>query len=222
MTVDIYVSEKSGKREIRIPILPESISCQSGNTIFCTYDIMGKGEMVVPTGVEITKHSWASEFPGKLRKDDPLLRGSWQDPSTYHNTIEDWKERGTLLNLLVTGYPINADVYVEKYQAEATGAFGDMTYEISFAQIGKNVTVTSPNSSASTTKRTTTSSGPYTIKPGDTLWGIAQAKLGSGARWEEIYKLNQNIIEQTAKKYGKSNSNRGWWIYPGVTLKLPQ
>ena len=30
----------------------------------------------------------------------------------------------------------------------------------------------------------------YTVVAGDTLWGIAQKKLGSGARWKEISKLN--------------------------------
>ena len=30
----------------------------------------------------------------------------------------------------------------------------------------------------------------YTVVKGDTLWGIAQKKLGNGARWQEISKLN--------------------------------
>ena len=30
----------------------------------------------------------------------------------------------------------------------------------------------------------------YTVVAGDTLWGIAQKKLGNGARWQEISKLN--------------------------------
>ena len=31
---------------------------------------------------------------------------------------------------------------------------------------------------------------PYTFRSGDTLWGIAQARLGNGARWVEIQKAN--------------------------------
>lgn len=30
----------------------------------------------------------------------------------------------------------------------------------------------------------------YTVKKGDTLWGIAAAKLGNGSRYPEIKKLN--------------------------------
>ena len=34
----------------------------------------------------------------------------------------------------------------------------------------------------------------YTVKPGDTLWGIAERFLGKGSRWREIYYANQAII----------------------------
>jgi peptidoglycan hydrolase-like protein with peptidoglycan-binding domain len=50
----------------------------------------------------------------------------------------------------------------------------------------------------------------YTIQSGDTLSKIAQATLGDGGRWREIYELNQNTIG--------SNPNV---IIPGTLLKLP-
>ena len=34
----------------------------------------------------------------------------------------------------------------------------------------------------------------YTVKPGDTLWGIAERFLGKGNRWREIYYANRAII----------------------------
>jgi nucleoid-associated protein YgaU len=50
----------------------------------------------------------------------------------------------------------------------------------------------------------------YTVKAGDTLWGIAQAQLGSNYRWSEVYKLNRQVV----------GANPGL-IYPGQTLVLP-
>lgn len=46
----------------------------------------------------------------------------------------------------------------------------------------------------------------YTVVAGDTLWGIAQKKLGNGARWQEISKLN-GLTSQT--------------IVVGQKLKIP-
>lgn len=47
----------------------------------------------------------------------------------------------------------------------------------------------------------------YTVKRGDSLWAIAKATLGSGARWPEISKLNG--LKSTL-------------IHPGQVLKIPQ
>lgn len=222
-TVDIYIREKDGDREIRIPILPEKIKCKMGDTEFVTYSIMRKGDVSYPTGTGLATYSWESEFPGELRKSDPLIHGDWQEPSNYHNTLEDWKEKGTILTLLVTGYPINSDVNIKSYTATPSGAFGDMKYEITFQQ-NREIKITKQAESNTTTqtKRAADTSSTYTIKSGDTLWGISQKFYGAGSKWTTIYQANKDIIESTAKKYGKSSSDNGHWIYPGVSLKIPK
>lgn len=59
-------------------------------------------------------------------------------------------------------------------------------------------------------KKSAASYDTYTVKEGDTLWDIARAKLGNGARYQEIYNLNKDIL---------SDPNL---IYPGQKLKLPK
>lgn len=49
----------------------------------------------------------------------------------------------------------------------------------------------------------------YTVQSGDCLWSIAAKLLGSGARYKEIYELNQDKI---------NNPNL---IYPGQVLTIP-
>lgn len=224
MNVDIYIKERNGTRSIRIPWIPEEIKIESGGTIRATYDIMNKGPVEVPTGSGLCAYSWKSEFPGPQRTDRSMLRGEYLIPWSYHNILEDWKAKGTPLNLLVTGYPINKDVILDNYTGNATGAFGDIAYEVKFIE-DRDIVIESPKQSstgeAQSTKRQTATSGTYTVVSGDSLWKIAQAKLGNGARHSEIYNLNKEIIESTARKHGKSSSNNGWWIYPSTVLQLP-
>lgn len=63
--------------------------------------------------------------------------------------------------------------------------------------------------------------GTYTVKKGDTLWAIAKEKLGAGSRYAEIYNLNKDLIEETARKHGKKSSDNGHWIWAGEVLTLP-
>lgn len=220
MLVDIYIREKSGTREIRVPIIPEELPFPSGDATVISYEIMDLGTVEVPSGTELDGYGWKSVFPGENRRNDPLIRGSWINPSTYDSILNDWKAKGTELNLLVTGYPINADVFLKKYNGVATGAFGDISYEIEFKETRDIVVTTTKVETAATTRPAATSS-TYTIKKGDTLWAIAKKYYGDGTKWSTIYNANKDIIEKTAKKYGRKSSDNGHWIYPGVTLTIP-
>lgn len=80
---------------------------------------------------------------------------------------------------------------------------------------------------ATQTSETTASSGtrgsgsPYEVQPGDTLWALAKANYGSGAKYTIIYDANKDIIEATAKAHGMSSSKNGHWIWPGTVLTIP-
>jgi DNA-binding SARP family transcriptional activator len=56
----------------------------------------------------------------------------------------------------------------------------------------------------------------HRVRPGDSLWRIAERELGSGFRWREIYRLNEG------KRFpdGKSLTDPHL-IYPGWVLDLP-
>ena len=220
MQIDIYIREKNGDREIRIPLLPEEIKFPYGDAVFISNEIMGFGEVSIPAGTELGKFSWSSEFPGELRKNDPMIRGTWQDPKNYRNLLEEWKRKGVELNLLITGSPINVDVYCKAFEPVLTGAFGDIAYEVTFIQ-ARSITITTSQVETQTTQRPTSTSGSYTIKAGDTLWEIAVMFYGDGTKWQLIYNANKAIIEKTAKDNGRSSSQNGHWIYPGVTLTIP-
>jgi len=88
----------------------------------------------------------------------------------------------------------------------------------------KTVTVKQTNKVASTTtSRDSKKAGgtTYTVKSGDTLWNIAKKMYGSGSDYKKIYDANKTVIENAAKKHGKSSSSNGHWIYAGTKLTIP-
>lgn len=98
-------------------------------------------------------------------------------------------------------------------------------YHTKSIEFKKSERSSSGTKKATVTQKRDTTTAPagktYTVKQGDTLWDIARVKLGNGTKWTSIYSLNKTAIEATAKKYGRSSSSNGWWIYPGTVLKLP-
>lgn len=68
----------------------------------------------------------------------------------------------------------------------------------------------------------TSTTASYTVVSGDTLWGIAKAKYGSGTEWPRIYNANQAQIEADARAAGLWNPrDPGHWIFPGQVFTLP-
>ena len=224
MDVDIYIKETEGNRELRIPWLPDKVSYDGKGTRMAQFEIIDVGEVEVPTGSELEEISWSSTFPGAGHKDLPFIRGKWQNPKKIQNLIDDWRIKGTPLRVIMTGTPINHDVYIADNVGEYDSGYGDYKYDITLKRrreikiISTKVSVSRPsagNSSGGSGGQT------YTVKKGDTLWALAKKYYGSGAKYGTIYEANKTIIEQTAKKYGKSSSNGGHWIYPGTTLQIP-
>ena len=220
--VDIYIKEKSGKRQIRVPWLPETIEYESGGITVASYDIIRRGEVSVPTGTGLAKISWSSIFPGANRGNNSLQRGTWNAPSYYHKILEEWRTSGTTLNVMVTGYPINKDCFITAYSATPTGGFGDMEYNLELTE-DRDITITTkkiktkdqnankkrPTAANKTAESTGTA---YTIKSGDTLWEIAYKFYNDGSKWRQIYEANKEIIESTAKERGYGSSQNGHWI----------
>ena len=221
MTVDIYITEVGGEREIRIPLLPEEFAFPSGNAIFITSDIMGRGEVAVPSGTELGSYSWESEFPGALRKNDPMIRGSWQDPKIYKSILEEWKNNGAKLNLLITGYPVNVDVYIKEFSTTGSGAFGDISYKISFIEV-RSITISTMEAAVvQAPTRNQYKPNQYTIMLNDTLWSIAEKYYGDGNQWERIYNANKDILEANAHDRGLTSTQNGRWIWPGTIIQIP-
>lgn len=223
MQIDIYIKESEGSRELRIPWLPDRIQCHSNGMRTASYDIQDVGEVNVPSGSNLSTFLWSSYFPGEGHKDLPFLRGTWKEPKKIQTLLSEWREYGTPLRIIVTGTPINHDVYLEDYSMVYEAGYGDYKYDIAFKK-RRNIKVTCKKMAVSKKSGSSTGNGggkTYTVKSGDTLWAIAQKFYGAGSQYGTIYGANQSIIESTATSRGFNSSDGGHWIFPGQVLQIP-
>lgn len=119
-------------------------------------------------------------------------------------------------------YNTDIRVSLEDYTVVEDAAKGsDVIVDIAMKQwrdySAKTVTVKKSaqgTSTAAVTNKRDNSTAPkattYTVKKGDTLWGIAKKYLGNGADYKRIYEANKSTISNPSK------------IYPGQVLTIPQ
>ncbi len=234
---DIHITPEGGS-QITIPVNPEKIQI-GADAKFVTYNTISDGEIKIANGQTPEEVSWSGVFYGHARK-GRLPMKTWETPNVLRMNFAKWRNRNTILTVEITGIKITGKFYVASFKGKYSGAYGDFYYDIKLVKADEILIYTTseltPKSSktgsgkkrpqskktsktkAKSSKSKTTS---YTVKSGDTLYGIATKKLGKGSRWKEIYSKNKTVIEKTAKKYGKKSSSNGHWIYPGTKLTIP-
>lgn len=230
--MDIYLKEKQNmKAQFQFPSLPEAIRIK-GSASYQEYDIIKKGTYAFPAGFDIRTFQWSGYFWGKARKNDRVLNRKWMAPMACANKLKAWMEKGTVLNLVISGGGINKDVTIKSLDCTQTGGNGDMEYSITLVlyrplkiyttdELGTDTKKTSKKKTV-TREEAKPKKKQYTVAYGDNLWSIARKHYGgSGEDWKKIYDANKEVIESTAKKHGYSSSDNGWWIFPGCVLMIP-
>ena len=202
------------------PALPEKVQGKYAAK-YQSFDIISLGTVKVPKGTDVSEFSWDGVFFGPSKKNEAIVKkNAWQSPNECVKILNDFIMNETVLTLIVTETWINVDVTISSFQPKPVGAYGNVEYSITFVQ-KKPLKITAFVKKTKPRETSSSSGGSYTVVSGDTLWGIASKKLGSGTKWTKIYDANKDTIESTAKKHGKSSSDHGHWIWPGEVLTIP-
>ena len=228
--MDIKLIPAGDVSKFTFPALPGKVQGKYGAK-YQSFDIISQGTVKVPKGMDVAEFTWDGVFFGESKRDEPIVKkNSWKEPNECVKILGSFMKNETVLNLIVTETWINVDVTISSFQPRPVGAYGNVEYSITFVQkkplqiytadelgIGKSVKKTKPRNDSGGPS----GGGTYTVVGGDTLWGIASKKLGSGSKWAQIYDANAGSIEAEAKKHGKPSSDHGHWIWPGEVLAIP-
>ena len=137
-----------------------------------------------------------------------ISRATPNGKNLFDNNITVSLEDYTINEEASNGLDLMVDIRLKQYRA-----YGTKELQV----------VQKPNSApqASIQKQRPAENPPkaktYTVVSGDSLWAIAQRYLNNGNRYNEIYTLNQSIIDARNKGTG----NPKFTIYPGQTFTLP-
>lgn len=171
------------------------------------------------------------KYPGLTEITVPLvfpMLSTSKRPDYYLNLLERAKTKKLTTQFILTRttpagkmlFDTNIKVSVEDYSIEENAADGlDVSVEVKLKQYRdystKKVNIKNINGKNTATVKKTRSSAnapkvrTYTVKNGDTLWGIAKKYYGDGAKYLTIYNANKGKIK---------NPNL---IYVGQTLTIP-
>ncbi|MBQ7385044.1 MAG: LysM peptidoglycan-binding domain-containing protein [Ruminococcus sp.] len=129
-------------------------------------------------------------------------------------SVEDYTITESATNGLDVSVEVNLKQYrdygtktikVETEAKKTTAAVTQQTQTQKQTTTTKTATVTKERATTTAPKATT-----YTVKKGDTLWGVAKKFLGNGAKYNLIFNANKDKIK---------NPNL---IYVGQTFTIPQ
>ena len=222
------------------PSLPAEITVKNGAN-YQSYKIIGIGNVKIPRGTSCEEISWEGCFYGPSKQGEAMMK-TYQEPKSCVSILESLRDAGTPLTLMATAVGINRDVTISNFQWKPYGGHGNIRYSIVFSKWrdlkvkvlvnaitmleSTNTTVPPANTEDTPLPRAEAPAGQnytetYTVVAGDTLWAIAQRKLGNGTRWTEIYNTNKSTIEAAAVANGKPNSSNGNYIWPGTVLTMP-
>lgn len=225
-----------GSDVLTFPITPGELDIKVGsNNKVIT--LINEGDINILKSPSLTEIEFEARFP--MRK-YPYSRDV-SSFETYFDKFKELKEDKKSFRFIVTRmtpsgkrlWDTNILVSLEDFSINENADEGDdvlITFNLKqYKEFGVKVLKVSKEKTSTSTSnkpRTEGSNAPksevYTVKSGDCLWNIAKRYYGSGAKYTVIYKANKNVIETTAKKYGKKSSSNGHWIYPGTKLTIPK
>lgn len=220
---------------VQLPLPPSKISMKIKNQNK-TINLINESEVNILKDAGLTDISFEIRIP-QVKYPFASYPGGFRGASYYLDKLESLKVKKQPFQFICSRvlpsgkllFDTNITVSLEDYQVEEDAKEGfDLIVNVKLKQYKpystKLVSVTTKQNQQVTAKvekirpaETAPSNKNYTVQKGDSLWNIAQKRLGNGARYPEIYNLNKTAIDGRNKGTGNSK----YTIYPGQVLLIP-
>ncbi|MDE7248258.1 MAG: LysM peptidoglycan-binding domain-containing protein [Lachnospiraceae bacterium] len=194
----------------------------TGAKIAYSDPITGEDHIVTVGGGDRIKeiNEEADSAADAQKKAIAALNNANKKDTTFSGTVKARRELLASRCIRISGFGVpDGTYYLDKVVTKVSGG-GASKQSIEAHKVGyrmDNATVLIDEMP----EETETDGGEYTVVKGDTLWKIAAQTLGTSTRYAEIYELNKDVIEETAKGRGKKDSSNGHWLFQGTILKIP-
>lgn len=202
----------------QFPVPPPEFSIQAGNQTQ-SVNIYALGELNLWGPEKLDALTIQSFFPDPSY-DYPFCQcGGYPEPWDTVNMINEWRNSGVPLRLIITGTEINMLVLIEGFNYGVNDGTSNINFQLTLKKY-KQVTTPSVDNTGIIINRPTPSNNggisgggssqrTYTVVSGDNLTKISKRFYGTGSKWQTIYNANKDKI---------SNPNL---IYPGQVLVIP-
>lgn len=203
MAYSIYF--KVDGKKYKLPVNPEEIK-RSRELNVETYQVLGTGQVSVPSHCALETYSFEAEFPSQ--KYHYVNAGSFKDADYYEKMFRKVQKNMIPIRFIASNGitdDISVKVLVKSVESvEKAGEEGDKYLTINLMEYkapGKRyvavqtptVTVKQEETPLSETSPAVTENKTHTVVKGDTLWGLAKRFYNNGALFTKIVEANPGI-----------------------------
>lgn len=210
MSYSVYF--KYGSKKYKLPVNPEEIK-RTRNLNVETYQVLGTGQVSVPSYCELEEYSFEAEFPSQdYQYVEP---GARSDADYYEKMFKKAQKNKKPIRFIASNDitdDISMRVLVKSVEViEKAGEEGDKYISLTLMEYKgaskRYIAVQTPTATVKQEDTATNSEAvnpavtdnkTHTVQSGDTLWGIAKKYYGNGAQYPKIASansiVNPNII----------------------------
>ena len=219
MLTEIWFKTKD--KAVRLPVVPSEFE----RVIDANYDterVMKLGDIAIFNGNGLAQLSFSSFFPNHNYSFNAY--SDIPKPYDIAHIFKEWKNKGTVVRVILTGTDINQEMYITNYSYGEKDGTGDVYYNMDLIEyrpitipVFSNVINTENTSRPSdannnSNNNTSTQQKTHKVKKGDCLWDIAQKYYGKGSLYHKIKEANKSKYPSLAKNNV---------IYVGMELIIP-